>query len=127
MAPSTQKPLSAEEVKRHPGYESTEWKLTPTKSGMCPVAEGRRGGPFNLWWEIHGTGDIKIVVSCDFIHLVVISIHVLGRVPDLWEYIHTNDMEILLRTQYHPSLSSAAAAAAPLYLGMCTSCSFRVY
>ena len=121
MAPSTTRiPLSAEEVKRHPGFESTEWKLTPTKSGTCSVAEGRRGGPFNLWWEIHGTGDVKIVVSCDSVHLLVISIHVLGCVPDLWEYVHMNDMRILLLTQYHPPSSSlaAAAAAAASYLRM---------
>lgn len=31
---------------------------------MLPVASGR-GGPFNIYWEVHGSGDIKLVVSMD--------------------------------------------------------------
>ena len=56
--------LSAAELKAHPGYQNLEWDLPPTKKGMCSVAKGR-GGPFNLWYEVHGAaeGGIKLVVS----------------------------------------------------------------
>ena len=53
--------LSAEELKKHPYFHKLEWDLPPTKEGLCPVAKGR-GGPFNLWYEVHGTGDTKLVV-----------------------------------------------------------------
>lgn len=33
----------------------------PTQSGQLPVAAGR-GGPFKIDWEVHGKGDIKLVV-----------------------------------------------------------------
>jgi hypothetical protein len=50
-----------EEVLSHPAYPTAVWKLKPTQSGMLPVASGR-GGPFNICWEVHGSGDIKLVV-----------------------------------------------------------------
>lgn len=46
----------------HPSYPDTIWKLTPTQSGQLPVAAGR-GGPFKIGWEVHGKGDIKMIVS----------------------------------------------------------------
>ena len=49
------------EVLADPLYEQTLFKLTPTKSGKLPVAKGR-GGPIDIEWEVHGHGDIKLVV-----------------------------------------------------------------
>jgi len=46
----------------HKAYPEAIWNLTPTQSGKLPVAAGR-GGPFNIDWEVHGHGDIKLVVS----------------------------------------------------------------
>ncbi|KAL2821818.1 Alpha/Beta hydrolase protein [Aspergillus cavernicola] len=54
-------PLTAEEVVAHPAYKSLDWKLSPTSSGTCPVAQSRRGGPLNLYYEVHGIGPIKLV------------------------------------------------------------------
>ncbi|KAL4944659.1 hypothetical protein BDV06DRAFT_186777 [Aspergillus oleicola] len=53
--------LTAAEVVKHPAYQHFEWNLPPTATGTCPVAQGRRGGPVNLYYEIHGTGPIKMV------------------------------------------------------------------
>lgn len=53
--------LTAAELKAHPQFHKLEWNLPPTKEGKCPVAQDR-GGPFNLWYEVHGTGEIKLVV-----------------------------------------------------------------
>jgi hypothetical protein len=47
----------------HTAYPEAIWNLTPTQSGKLPVAAGR-GGSFNIDWEVHGKGDIKLVVSC---------------------------------------------------------------
>ena len=52
---------SIEETLKHPAYEDTIWNLQPTRGGKLPVAEGR-GGPFNMAWEIHGEGPIKVIV-----------------------------------------------------------------
>jgi hypothetical protein len=49
------------EILAHPTYPDTIFKLTPTKRGKLAVA-AKRGGPFNIDWEVHGTGDIKLVV-----------------------------------------------------------------
>ncbi|PLB52075.1 putative alpha/beta hydrolase [Aspergillus steynii IBT 23096] len=54
-------PLTATEVVNHPAYKAVGYNLTPTVSGTHPVAHNRRGGPFNLYYEIHGTGPIKTV------------------------------------------------------------------
>lgn len=51
------------QVLAHPSYPDTIFQLTPTKCGKLPVA-AKRGGPFNIDWEVHGDGDIKLVV-CD--------------------------------------------------------------
>ena len=52
--------LSAAELKAHPYFNKLEWDLPSTKEGKCPVAKGR-GGPFDLWYEVHGTGNTKLV------------------------------------------------------------------
>ena len=50
------------ETLKNPAYPTATWDLEPDREGLLPLAEGR-GGPFNVSWEIHGTGPIKIVVS----------------------------------------------------------------
>lgn len=60
-------PLTAAEIEAHPAYGSVEWHLPPTKAGTCEVAQNRRGGPINLYYEIHGSGPVKLVV-CDALH-----------------------------------------------------------
>ncbi|KAK3995277.1 hypothetical protein QBC44DRAFT_30077 [Cladorrhinum sp. PSN332] len=48
------------ETLQHPAYSTAIWKLEPDKQGLASVAEGR-GGPFNISWEIHGEGPIKLI------------------------------------------------------------------
>ncbi|KAK2600033.1 hypothetical protein QQS21_005197 [Conoideocrella luteorostrata] len=52
---------SAEETMRHPAFKSTVWALEPNTYGKLPVAKGR-GGPYNIYWEVHGTGPTKLVL-----------------------------------------------------------------
>ncbi|KAG6189600.1 hypothetical protein E4U47_003293 [Claviceps purpurea] len=52
---------SCEETMQHPAYNSAAWGLEPHSSGKFAVAKGR-GGPLNLYWEIHGQGPTKIVL-----------------------------------------------------------------
>lgn len=58
-------PLKAAELVTHPAFDSIEWDIPPTRKGYSEVAKGRSGGPFKLYWEIHGEGSIKTVV-CGF-------------------------------------------------------------
>ncbi|SZF06223.1 unnamed protein product [Blumeria hordei] len=51
---------SVEEITAHPSFPDAIWKLTPSQKGSHAVAAGR-GGPFNIDWEVHGSGDIKLV------------------------------------------------------------------
>lgn len=55
-------PLTAAELIEHPAFPDVIWDLKPTTKGKCVVA-ATRGGPFNIAYEIHGTGPIRIVVS----------------------------------------------------------------
>ncbi|TVY28011.1 3-oxoadipate enol-lactonase [Lachnellula hyalina] len=64
------------EILAHTAYPDTIWKLTPTQSGQLPVAS-TRGGPIKIDWEVHGHGDIKLVVSE---HLVLEQ----SRADGLW-------------------------------------------
>ena len=61
--PSRIMPLKAADLLAHPAYEHLPWKLSPTESDYCTVAGGRRGGPFKLWYEVHGKGKTRMVVS----------------------------------------------------------------
>ena len=54
-------PLTAEEIKQHPEYQNVTWDLKPARKGRVSVAHGR-GGPFELAYEIHGVGPLKLVV-----------------------------------------------------------------
>ncbi len=56
-------PLKAAELASHPAYDTVEWDLPPTKKGYTQVAKGRGGGPFKLYWEVHGQGSAKTVVG----------------------------------------------------------------
>lgn len=59
---------TVQEILASPIYPDTIWNLTPTKKGLLPVA-ANRGGPINIEWEVHGHGDIKLVVRFQFIGL----------------------------------------------------------
>ncbi|KAL2261159.1 hypothetical protein VTK26DRAFT_4633 [Humicola hyalothermophila] len=59
-APAPEIPTVAE-VLKHPAFPTAIWQLEPDRKGSVPVAEGR-GGPFNMSWEIHGVGAIKLVL-----------------------------------------------------------------
>ena len=54
-------PLTAEEIKQHPEYATVVWDLKPAQKGKVSVGAGR-GGPFDIAWEIHGNGPLKLVV-----------------------------------------------------------------
>ncbi|KAK0749728.1 Alpha/Beta hydrolase protein [Schizothecium vesticola] len=49
------------EVLQHPAFPTAIWTLVPAQSGLAPVAQTRAGGPFNISFEIHGTGPVKLV------------------------------------------------------------------
>jgi hypothetical protein len=54
-------PLTAAQLKEHPEFPKVIWDLKPTQKGTAKVAEGR-GGPFDISYEVHGTGEICLVV-----------------------------------------------------------------
>lgn len=58
---------SVDETLKHPAYASAVWALEPHRQGKAAVAKGR-GGPFNIAWEIHGDGPVKIVVRGPYTH-----------------------------------------------------------
>lgn len=64
MAPRAPPPTvpSVAETLKHPAFETAMWRLEPDRQGLARVAEDR-GGPFNISWEIHGEGPIKLIVS----------------------------------------------------------------
>ncbi|KAK8069469.1 hypothetical protein PG994_006085 [Apiospora phragmitis] len=49
------------QITRHPAFETAVWKLRPHQSGLLPVG-ATRGGPYNISWEIHGNGPIKVML-----------------------------------------------------------------
>ena len=55
-------PLTAAQIIEHPAFEHVIRDLPPAKKGKVPVAKGR-GGPFNIAYEVHGSGTTQIVVS----------------------------------------------------------------
>lgn len=55
-------PLRPAEIIQHPAFENVIYDLQPTKKGFVPVAIGR-GGPFNIAYEVHGSGPKHLVVS----------------------------------------------------------------
>ncbi|KAG5926215.1 hypothetical protein E4U53_003117 [Claviceps sorghi] len=61
MADPTYNFPSCEETRQHPAYRTAVWGLEPHSCGKAAVAEGR-GGPLNLYWEVHGEGPTKILL-----------------------------------------------------------------
>jgi hypothetical protein len=59
-------PMTAEELVKHPEFNYTVWDLKPTKKGKLSVAKDR-GGPIDIAYEVHGTGDRHLVVSLRYI------------------------------------------------------------
>ena len=56
------KPLpTIAETLKHPAYPGTIWGLEPHRKGRLPAGKGR-GGPYDIAWEVHGDGPIKVVV-----------------------------------------------------------------
>ena len=55
--------LKAAELIAHPGFKHLAWKIPVADEGHAEVAKGRSGGPFKLWYQIHGKGSTRIVVS----------------------------------------------------------------
>ena len=62
LFPCSRPPLTAAELVVHPAFKTVTWDLLPTKYGKVPVAQGR-GGPIRISYEVHGTGNICLVVS----------------------------------------------------------------
>ncbi|KAI0517096.1 Alpha/Beta hydrolase protein [Xylaria bambusicola] len=52
---------SVDEVVKTDAFPTAVWQLEPHRDGMLPVAAGR-GGPFNIHWEVHGEGPVKLVL-----------------------------------------------------------------
>ncbi|KAI0390607.1 Alpha/Beta hydrolase protein [Xylariaceae sp. FL0594] len=52
---------SCNEVTKSEAFPTAIWRLDPEKEGMLAVAAGR-GGPFNLHWEVHGHGPVKLIL-----------------------------------------------------------------
>lgn len=51
---------SVDEVAKTDAFPTAIWRLDPHQEGMLSVAAGR-GGPFNVHWEIHGSGPVKLI------------------------------------------------------------------
>jgi len=54
---------SSEEIVDHPAFPTAIWHLVPDKKGFATVAQGRRCGPLEIYYQIHGHGPIKVLVS----------------------------------------------------------------
>ncbi|KAI0810420.1 Alpha/Beta hydrolase protein [Xylaria sp. FL0064] len=52
---------SVDDIIKTDAFPTAIWQLEPHREGMLPVAAGR-GGPFNIHWEIHGDGPVKLVL-----------------------------------------------------------------
>jgi hypothetical protein len=56
------RPLTADELPQHPEYNHTVWDLRPEQKGKLAVARGR-GGPLDIAYEVHGHGNLHLVVG----------------------------------------------------------------
>ena len=68
-------PLTAAQVLEHPEFESVVWDLKAVTKGKATVAQGRRGGPLSLAYEVHGQGPIKLVVGDGPFPLFLFLVH----------------------------------------------------
>jgi len=66
--------MTAEELLKHPEYAHTVWPLEPEQKGTVSVAHGR-GGPLDIAYEVHGHGDLHLVV---------------GRAPSIFSHASQN-------------------------------------
>lgn len=56
------RPMTADELLQHPEYPHTIWDLPPAQKARLPVAKDR-GGPLNIAYEVHGRGNLRLVVG----------------------------------------------------------------
>jgi len=61
------KGLKASDILAHPGFKHQAWNLPPADEGFGGVAANRPGGPFKLWYQVHGEGQTRVVVSAAFL------------------------------------------------------------
>ncbi|KAH7135552.1 Alpha/Beta hydrolase protein [Dendryphion nanum] len=54
------KPMTPDELVKHPEYSHLIWDLKPAQRGKIAVAKSR-GGPIDIAYEIHGHGDHRLV------------------------------------------------------------------
>jgi hypothetical protein len=59
-------PMTAEALLKHPEYDYAIWDLKPVQKGKVAAANGR-GGPIDIAYEVHGSGDKHMVVSLLYI------------------------------------------------------------
>lgn len=59
-------PLSLAEISAHPASATVISLPAPAHKGKASVAAGRRGGPFDIAYEIYGEGPVKLVVRVVF-------------------------------------------------------------
>jgi len=64
-APTTGQPLTATQLLAHPAYPTNDWsdRIPPTATGHAPIntSSSRPGGPFSIYYELHGNGPRKII------------------------------------------------------------------
>lgn len=64
-APTSGSPLKAADLLKHPAFPTNDWsdRIPPTKTGYAPIntKSTRPGGPFRIYYEIHGSGPTKLV------------------------------------------------------------------
>ncbi|KAH7070760.1 Alpha/Beta hydrolase protein [Paraphoma chrysanthemicola] len=53
-------PMTAEALLKHPEYDYAIWDLKPVQKGKVAAANGR-GGPIDIAYEVHGSGDKHMV------------------------------------------------------------------
>ncbi|KAL9055583.1 MAG: hypothetical protein Q9162_003480 [Coniocarpon cinnabarinum] len=53
-------PLTAAELSAHPEFPHVIWDLQPKTTGRCPCGPGR-GGPYDIFYELHGSGPEHIL------------------------------------------------------------------
>lgn len=57
-------PLLAADLLAHPAFPTNHWPLLATHTGHAPInsSSDRPGGPFSLYYELHGTGPRKLLL-----------------------------------------------------------------
>ena len=60
---SEAKQMTPDDLVKHPEYNHLIWNLKPAQKGKIAVAK-TRGGPIDIAYEVHGHGNLHLVV-CD--------------------------------------------------------------